>query len=127
MQCDLRSIVEPDWNHRRSYADRRVADHALVSPRARAESTRKFSLEQKGNAAWKANLSTMRVSAQHQVKSSVRRLTVDLRRMRKKNGNAIFRNVSRGLFDIVRTDKNVRHPPLRDRSRLGRGVWRRTR
>ena len=111
MQRDLRSIVEPDRNHRRSNPDGRVADQSLVSPKPRAKGAREISFKQNWNAARQTYLSAVRMTAQHEVKSGVGCLTIDLRRMGEKDRNTLLRNIRRRPLDIVRAVKmGVVHP-----------------
>jgi len=102
MQGDFRSVVEPDWNHRRPRADGRIADHLPMSPRPRSESAQHSRFKKNGCAPWEADLSSVCVSAQHQVESSVCRLAIDLRRVGQEDRDAALWNSCRRFLDVVR-------------------------
>src|SRR6185312_7062649 len=62
MSRDFWSVVESNWNHRRSGTNGRIADHLSMSPGARSESSRHIRFEKNGNAPGKTDLSSVRVS-----------------------------------------------------------------
>src|ERR1019366_10113291 len=74
MKRDLRRTIEADGHHGRAGADRRVAGHVSVFPRARAEGSRQRGVKREGDAAGEANLPPMRMPAQQQIESSTRGL-----------------------------------------------------
>src|SRR5262249_54932740 len=101
VQGDFRRTVEAHRHHRRSGADRRVAGHAPMAPRAGAEPPRHRRLERDRNSARQANLAAVGVAAQQQIESGLGRLAKDLRRMREQDGKVIARNAGGGLADVV--------------------------
>src|SRR6516165_2302965 len=72
-----------------------------MSPKPRAKGARKISFKQDRNASRQAYLSAVRMSAQHEIKSGVGCLAIDLRRVGEQNRNAFLRNVRRRLLDVV--------------------------
>src|SRR6516164_10978254 len=102
MQRDFWPVVEPDWNYRRTGADGRIADHLPVSPRPRSESARHVRFKKNRNAPGKTDLSSVCVSAQHQVESGVSCLAIDLRRVGQEDRDAALWNFRRRFLDVVR-------------------------
>src|SRR5271166_5472690 len=98
-----------------------------MSPCASAESARQIGFKEDRNPAGQANLPTVRMSAQHQVKTGVGGLPVDFRSVREQDGDTTIWNIPPPFFVVVGPEEMRVVPPPRDRSKLGRSVWRRTR
>jgi len=77
------------------------------APKARGRSR----FKQDRNPAGQANLPTVRMSAEHQVKTGVGDLPIIFRSVRKQDGDTTMWNIRRRFFDVVcAVEMRVVHP-----------------
>src|SRR6478752_8073279 len=101
MQRDLRWTIESYGNDARSGAHGRVAYHVAVAPCASSHPSRQHGIECDGDRSRETDLSSVRVSAQQQIKPGMCGLAVDFRCMRQQDRECPVGNRRPRFFDIV--------------------------
>ena len=101
MKRNFWKTIDANWNYGCSGANRRIANHLMVLPSARAHVPGYDRTQLDGNGARQTDLTAMGVPTQQKVEPSMRGVAIDLRSMRKENGKPVVWNVRGGLFDVV--------------------------
>ena len=101
MQRDLRRAVDAHRKDARPDPDGGVPDHLVIFPGARPHPPREDRIERDRDGAGQANLAAMSMAAQQQAEPGMRRLAVDLRRMRQQDRRLRARHRLDRFFDVV--------------------------
>src|SRR4051794_37211020 len=104
MQRDLRQAIKADWYDTRADTARGVAGHPAIGPRPRDDPSRHHAAANYRHATGQADLATMSMAAEHQVETRMRRLPIDLRRMRHQDRTFAGWNLGGCLLDVVGTE-----------------------
>ena len=82
VKSNLGRAIESNRNDGGACTHRRITDHTMVSPSARAQGAWQHGTQREGDATGKADLSTMRVTTDQYIEIGVRCLPINLRRVR---------------------------------------------
>src|SRR3984893_302434 len=96
MQGNLRPAVDANGDDARPDADRGVPDHVAIPPQPRSHPPRQLRVEGDRDGAGQADLAAMRVTAQYQVEIGVRRLAIDLGRVRQQDRKPVIGELGNG-------------------------------